>query len=73
MMKSSSSLKRIPINVDRGGLAKTILAGYFKYGTQTLLLGDYGTSGTVILYVEYLDSTDEREGSRGDCEEHSAG
>ena len=56
-----------------GGLAKTILAGYFKYGTQTLLLGDYGTSGTVILYVEDMDSPDEGQGSRGDCEEHSEG
>lgn len=40
----------IPINTDRGA-AKTILSGYYKYGTQTLLLGDFGTSGTVVLEV----------------------
>lgn len=44
-------LRLIPWNTDRGGASKTILSGYFKYGTQTLLLGDYGTNGTVILEV----------------------
>ena len=60
MMINSSSLRRIPINVDREGLAKTILAGYFKYGTQTLLLGDYGTGGTAILEVYEKDSDQHR-------------
>ena len=49
-------VSRIPINTDRGGAAKTILSGYYKYGTQTLLLGDYGTSGTVVLEVYEEDS-----------------
>lgn len=39
----------IAINVDRDGLAKTVLAGYFKYGVQTLLTGNFGTSGTIVL------------------------
>ena len=34
-----------------GGVAKTVLSGYFKYGVQTLLTGDYGTSGTAVLEI----------------------
>lgn len=41
-------MKRIPINTD-GECAKTILAGYYKYGVATLLGGNFGTTGTVIL------------------------
>lgn len=43
--------RTIPINTDRGGASKTVLAGYYKYGVQTLLLGDFGTSGTVVLEI----------------------
>lgn len=50
-------LRLIPWNTDRVGAAKTILSGYFKYGTQTLLLGDYGTNGTVILEVYEEDDS----------------
>lgn len=41
-------MKRTPINTD-GECAKTILAGYYKYGVATLIGGNYGTTGTVIL------------------------
>ena len=42
---------KIPLNTDAGGAAKTILAGYYKYGVQTLLLGDFGTTGTIVLEI----------------------
>ena len=32
-------------------IAKTVLAGYYKYGVQTLLTGDFGTTGTMILEI----------------------
>lgn len=51
-------LSSIPINTEREGSAKTILAGYYKYGVQTLLLGDFGTSGTVVLEIYEEDHTD---------------
>ena len=47
----------IPWNTDVGGAAKTVLAGYYKSGTQTLLLGDYGTNGTVIIEVYEEDDS----------------
>ena len=57
MMKRRLSL--IPINTDRGGqVAKTVLAGYYKYGVQTLLLGDFGTTGTIVLEIYEEDSSD---------------
>lgn len=34
-----------PLNTDRNHCAPTVLAGYFKFGSRTLLLGDYGTTG----------------------------
>lgn len=34
-----------PLNTDRNHCAPTILAGYYKFGSRTLLLGDYGTTG----------------------------
>ena len=34
-----------PLNTDRDHCAPTVLAGYFKFGSRTLLLGDYGTTG----------------------------
>ena len=43
--------RMIPLNTDRGGASKTILSGYYKYGVQTLLLGDFGTSGTTVLEI----------------------
>lgn len=33
------------INTDKAHIVPTILAGYYKFGSQTLLLGDYGTTG----------------------------
>lgn len=55
-----------PINVDSDGLAKTVLAGYYKYGVQTLLTGQFGTSGTIVMEYgeyeegEYVGGNDER-------------
>lgn len=43
-------MRKIPIRTDNG-LARTILAGYYKYGCATLL-GDYGSSGTSILEAD---------------------
>lgn len=45
-------MKQIPLNTDIDGCVTTILAGYYKFGTQTLLLGNYGTTG-VAIKVEY--------------------
>lgn len=56
--------KLIPMNVDREGVAKTVLAGYFKYGVRTLLTGDFGTSGTVVLEV-YEESDSDKCDERG--------
>ena len=50
--------RTIPINTDKDGVSKTVLAGYYKYGVQTLLLGDFGTSGTVVLEIYEEDHTD---------------
>ena len=38
-----------PINTDEDGCSSTITAGYFKYGSATLLGGNYGTSGTAVV------------------------
>ena len=38
-------MKQIPLNTDIDGCVTTILAGCYKFGTQTLLLGNYGTTG----------------------------
>ena len=51
-MKNEPHLKKaVPFNVDDEGNAKTICAGYYKYGVQTLLTGEFGTTGTVVLEV----------------------
>ena len=44
-----------------------MLAGYYKYGVQTLLLGDFGTSGTVVLeiYESVLDKESGEELRKG--------
>lgn len=55
-----------PWNVDKEGVAKTVLAGYFKYGAQTLLTGNFGTSGTVVLEV-YEDGEGDEYGGGRDC------
>lgn len=46
----------VPINVDADGVAKTVLAGYYKYGVQTLLTGNFGTTGTIVMEYEDDDS-----------------
>ena len=50
-------MKRIPWNTDEDGCSKTILAGYFKYGCATLIGGEYGTSGTIVVEI-YEDNAD---------------
>lgn len=52
----------VPFNTDGKGNAKTVCAGYYKYGVQTLLTGEYGTSGTVVLeYDAGWDGEDDQE------------
>ena len=46
----------LPFNVDCDGVAKTVLAGYYKYGVQTLLTGNFGTTGTIVVEYEDDDS-----------------
>ena len=45
-------MKTTPLNTGNQGNASTILAGYYKYGVATLMLGNYGTSGTIILETD---------------------
>lgn len=40
----------VPLNLVEG-CAKTVLAGYYKYGVQTLLTGDFGTTGTIVMEI----------------------
>lgn len=48
--------KLVPINaVD--GVSKTIVSGYYKFGTATLLFWG-GSTGTAIMEIEYEDDTD---------------
>lgn len=55
-------MKIIPINTDRGGqLAKTVLAGYYKYGCATLLGKNFGTTGTIVLEIDEKDDSDKRD------------
>lgn len=42
---------RIPINTDESGNAKTVLAGYYKYGCANLLGVNFGTTGTAIMEI----------------------
>lgn len=56
--------KVIPVNTVFG-VAKTVCAGYYKYGVQTLLTGDFGTTGTIVLEYEENDSI-QHDGGR-DC------
>ena len=42
-----------PINTDKEGNAVTINAGYYKYGSKTILGGEYGTSGTAVIEYGY--------------------
>ena len=54
-----------PINTVWGGAAKTILAGYYKYGCKNLLGDNYGTSGTIV--IEIYDNG-KQEAGQGACE-----
>lgn len=60
-MKKEQRLKKVvPINTVVGGGAKTVLSGYYKYGVQTLLTGNFGTTGTIIM--EIYDNTEDTAG-----------
>ena len=50
-----NSKKVIPVNTVFG-VAKTVCAGYYKYGVQTLLTGDFGTTGTIVLEIYEADN-----------------
>lgn len=58
----------VPVNVDGDGVAKTVLAGYYKFGVATLLTGDFGTTGTIVM--EYGED-EEGEHDRGHDERAS--
>ena len=45
-------MRQIVLNTDSDGSVKTILAGYYKFYSQILLLGNYSTTGGAIK-VEY--------------------
>lgn len=53
-------MKKVMFNADGGGVAKTILAGYYKYGCATILGENYGTSGTAVMEI-YDDEEDSAE------------
>ena len=42
-----------PINTDEDGNAAIITAGYYKYGSKTILGDTFGTSGTAVKESEY--------------------
>jgi DNA (cytosine-5)-methyltransferase 1 len=42
-----------PINTDEEGNASTLTAGYYKYGSKTLLGDTFGTSGTAVKESGY--------------------
>lgn len=42
-----------PINTDADGCAACVTAGYYKYGSATILGGNYGTSGTAVKETDY--------------------
>lgn len=50
-------VRRVCLNTAGKGIAKTVLSGYYKYGVQTLLTGDFGTSGTIVLEISLEKST----------------
>lgn len=45
-------MRLIVLNTDSDVCVATILAGYYKFGSQTLLLGNYGTT-VVAIEIEY--------------------
>jgi len=51
-------MKRIFINCT--DVSPTILSGYFKFGTATLIGGGYGTTGASIAEVYEVYSSIER-------------
>ena len=45
-------MRQIVLNTDSDDCVAAILAGYYKFYSQTLLLGNYSTTGGVIK-IEY--------------------
>lgn len=54
-------VRRVCLNTS-GGASKTVLAGYYKYGVQTLLTGEFGTTGTIVV-EEYENNDNSKEGA----------
>lgn len=48
--RREDSVRQVCLNT-ASGVSKTVLAGYYKYGVQTLLTGDFGTNGTMVLEI----------------------
>lgn len=53
---------KIPINTDKDDCAKTILAGYYKYGSATILGDTFGTTGTAVMEIYEEDNPDKHNG-----------
>lgn len=48
-----------PINTDEDGNAATITAGYYKYGSKTLLGDTFGTSGTAVKEIKQITNNEQ--------------
>ena len=55
-------MRRVCLNTAGKEIAKTVCAGYYKYGVQTLLTGDYGTTGTMVMEINEDDHSDKYDG-----------
>ena len=42
----------IPWNIDERGIAKTVLAGYAKFGWETFIGYTFGSTGTIVIYLD---------------------
>lgn len=66
-----SEIIKIPINAD-DGIAKTIMAGCYKFGAATLLLGKYGTTMTSILELKPYERRNEDSNRRSSTDKGMA-
>lgn len=57
-------VRQVCLNVESNSVAKTVCAGYYKYGVQTLLTGDFGTTGTIVIEIHETteDTATDKEG-----------
>lgn len=44
-------VKKVVLNVTKDNIATTFLAGYYKFGAATLLLGSYGSTCSCVMLV----------------------